>query len=319
MPNASDEAEVALDAAQNGALLRDLPLQTIHVTGPDRASWLNGLVTCDLAKLGPGDAAYGLLVAKNGKIQSEVYLCLGSDRIELGVRADRAADLAATLDRYLVMEDAALEVATSSAWMLALGPRAADVLAKARAAGVVGGLVRRASTTAAILTAPERAAIAAAVASDASIRIASDAGWQRVRVELGIPALDVDFDDASYPQEASLEGDAVSFSKGCYLGQEAVFMLEKRGHVKKRLVQIALDSGANVDAVKPGAAIERPDDGAVGAVTSVTTTPDGRTLALGHVKYKHAKPGEAFVIGGARGTSTDVVPAPKKGDLRSRS
>ncbi len=301
MPNASDEAEVALDAAQNGALLRDLPLQTIHVTGPDRASWLNGLVTCDLAKLGPGDAAYGLLVAKNGKIQSEVYLCLGSDRIELGVRADRAADLAATLDRYLVMEDAALEVATSSAWMLALGPRAADVLAKARAAGVVGGLVRRASTTAAILTAPERAAIAAAVASDASIRIASDAGWQRVRVELGIPALDVDFDDASYPQEASLEGDAVSFSKGCYLGQEAVFMLEKRGHVKKRLVQLLVDGD-----VEPGDAIEGPDGQEVGKVTSAASRP-WRNLALGHVKYKHAAADTELRVRGRSAVVTSLL------------
>lgn len=301
MANASDETEADLDAAQNGVLLRDLALRTVHVSGPDRVTWLNGLVTCDLAKLGPGDAAYGLLVAKNGKIQSEVYLCLGPERIDLGVRADRAAEIAEALDRYLVMEDAALELSPASSWMLALGPRAAEALTKVREAGVVGGGVRRASTAAAILTAEGRSTIVDAATASSFVRVASEQGWERVRVELGIPSLGIDFDDTAYPQEASLEGDAVSFSKGCYLGQEAVFMLEKRGHVKKRLVQLLVDGD-----VEPGDSISSLEGQEIGKVTSAVKR-SWKNLALGYVKYKQAAADTELRVRGNPATVTSLL------------
>ena len=58
-----------------------------------------------------------------------------------------------------------------------------------------------------------------------------------------MPRFGVDFDDKTYPQEAQLEKVAVSFDKGCYLGQEVVCMLEMRGHVKRKLVPVVLDDG----------------------------------------------------------------------------
>ena len=66
-------------------------------------------------------------------------------------------------------------------------------------------------------------------------------GWEALRLERGVPRFGPDFDDKTYPQEASLEKAAVSFDKGCYLGQEVVCMLEMRGHVKRKLVSIVLD------------------------------------------------------------------------------
>ncbi len=72
-----------------------------------------------------------------------------------------------------------------------------------------------------------------------------------------MPRFGVDFDDQTLPQEASLERLAVSFNKGCYLGQETVFMLEKRGHAKKRLMRLAIDT-LEAEAPAPGVEIVLP-------------------------------------------------------------
>jgi folate-binding protein YgfZ len=83
--------------------------------------------------------------------------------------------------------------------------------------------------------------------------------FEAIRIEEGIARFGVDFDEQNYPQDASIEKLAVSFQKGCYLGQETVFMLEVRGHAKKRLVQLAIDGGRDVPV---GAPITAPDDAA---------------------------------------------------------
>jgi len=132
--------------------------------------------------------------------------------------------------------------------------------------------------------------------------IATEGAWDRARVEHGVTAFGVDFDDTNYPQEASLERDAVSFEKGCYLGQEAVFMLEKRGHVKKRIVQLHVDG-----AVETGDPITLPDGAEVGRVTSRAVRPAGGNLALGFVKYKQARADTELRVGASRAVVTALL------------
>src|SRR5687768_10932131 len=81
----------------------------ILIRGKERTSWLNGLVTCDLAKLGPNDGAYGLIVEKKGRIQTDFYLVQAADRIALAVPRDLRTKILETLDHYLIMEDAEVE------------------------------------------------------------------------------------------------------------------------------------------------------------------------------------------------------------------
>src|SRR6185437_10386155 len=124
-----------------------------------------------------------------------------------------------------------------------------------------------------------------------------DEGWEALRIAWGVPRFGADYDEQSLPQEASLETRAVSFSKGCYLGQETVFMLEKRGHARKKLVRLAVEGEGTLSA---GAEIALPDGTAgVGAVTSATRAPGpGGWLALGSVKHKHTPAGTALVVAG---------------------
>jgi tRNA-modifying protein YgfZ len=279
------DIQAELDSVARGALIKPTDLGTIRVSGKDRLTWLNGLVTCDLAPKTAGDAVYGLTVGKTGKILNEIYVLVGKEELFVGVRSEQAAELVSTLDRYLVMEDAEIAVAAGFEWCLVLGARAGEAVAAVRAAGASAGLALRGGLATAIVCAADAQAAAVMSAIEAAcapVRLASPAGWQRVRVEHGIAEYGVDFDRDNYPQEPALEKDGVSFQKGCYLGQEAVFMLEKRGHVKKRLVQLVIDGPIVV-----GDTIATKDGTEIGKITSAIATPSG-SLALGYVKYKHA-------------------------------
>ena len=109
-----------------------------------------------------------------------------------------------------------------------------------------------------------RSAIAASVAAAGGVW-GDSAGWEALRLERNVPRFGVDFDDKMYPQEAALEKAAVSFDKGCYLGQEVVCMLEMRGHVKRKLVSLIVEGqglperGAQVTDAG-GAAIGEPHE-----------------------------------------------------------
>jgi folate-binding protein YgfZ len=290
-------------------------LGTIEATGSEVRSWLNGLVTCDLVPRKIGEGAFGLCVGKTGKIIAELYIALlAEERFLIGARKATIATLLEHFDRHLVMEDVALaDVSNETSWMFLHG---APAITYAGAVAEAGGrlvLLDFTGTGSCAVITPLAAVSAVRAAIDArggdSVLWVTDDDWHAFRVERGIAWFGHDFDESSYAQEAALERFGVSFQKGCYLGQEAVFMLQVRGHVKKRLVQLAIDGAAEV---AKGAAITLPEGASIGAITSVGATVEGRRLALGHVKYKHAKPGETFQVGGAAAVATDVIPAPKE-------
>lgn len=295
------DIERQVRAAREGALVQLAPeLGTLVVTGRDRQTWLNGLVTCDLAPLAAGQGAFGLHVAKTGKIQAEMWIMLGKERLLAGVSRDKAEGLRDTLERYLIMEDA--EVALGSdehAWILVHGPLSGELLEVARDAGAASVKIDRTGLGgAAIVCAPGDAEAMIekllARAGERGAR-ATEEGYARLCLELGMGRFGVDYDEENYPQEASLERVAVSFNKGCYLGQETVYMLEVRGHVKKKLVQILVTGEG---AVARGAEIHAPDGALVGSVTSSDVSTTGQVIALGYVKYKLIAPGTELAIDG---------------------
>jgi tRNA-modifying protein YgfZ len=301
-----------LRAAREGALVDPRPdLGTLVVTGKDRQTWLNGLCTCDLAKLRPGGGAFGLSVGKNGKIQSELFVVIGADAIHVGVPRDRAAALRDGLDRYLIMEDAEIhDRSDEHRWILLHGPGAVDLLSAAVVAGAGGAALDRTGLGGAAIVVPvEAEADMVATLLDRAGPTGARAtpeGWHQLRLEQGLGEMGVDYTEDSYPQEAALERLAVSFDKGCYLGQETVYMLEVRGHVKKKLVQLSVDG----DGVVPlGAEITGPDGKVVGHVTTSgkrlgtggragSPHGHGESLALGMVKYKLIAPGTEVAIAG---------------------
>jgi folate-binding protein YgfZ len=133
----------------------------------------------------------------------------------------------------------------------------------------------------------------------------SEEGWELARLRAGIPRYGFDFDEHNYPQEAGLKERAVSFQKGCYLGQEVVCMIEFRGQMTRRLVQLDVDTR---DPLAKGSAVAA-DGHDVGEVTSAQLDPEtGRTLALAYVKRKLATPGASpLQVSGAAAQLRSIV------------
>jgi tRNA-modifying protein YgfZ len=248
-------AEVA-SAAPEGVFA--LPRDTLLVRGADRKTWLDGLLTCAVTSAAVGTAVYGLLLTKQGKIVTDAYLLDDGSRLWLGVAPGHGASVRELLDRYLVMEDAELELPSEPlAWRIAatLAPAPASALA----AGTLGLSALQAQL---YLTREPWGAL-----PDAAELLA----------EHGLGVFGVDFNERDNPHEASLDRIAVSWTKGCYLGQEVVCMQDMRGKVKRRLV--ALDaSPALLGSEASPREVLAADGSIAGQVSSVHHAPGGARL-----------------------------------------
>ncbi len=261
-------------------------LSAFRVVGKDRVSWLNGLLTCDLMTLKPGQGSYGLLVDKKGKITSDLFVLVLESELRLAVPTRVKDQVFEVLDHHLIMEDAELTPASETIFFVH-GPKAASL---SNGNGVGGRLdvTGLGGTVWFVSSATAFEEEAAAALTELGGAMGDAAGWEFLRVSLGVPAFGIDFDQNNYPQEASLEKTAVSFSKGCYLGQEVVFMLEKRGHPKQRTVRMHVKGGVPV----PGSSVKAESGEDVGKVTS-SVALNGSVTALAMVKW-------AFSNGGTR-------------------
>jgi tRNA-modifying protein YgfZ len=287
-------------AAAEGALLHvRADLGVFAVTGKDRLSWLNGLVTQEVGKLPPGAGAYALAVGKTGKMSAELWILAAEGRALVVAERSRVDALREHLDKHLIMEDAEIGAPLDRSVVFAHGPRASEAVTAARASGADAAPIDWTGRgDAAVIVAPEGALEAILAAVEAQVTPAAratEAGWEALRVAWGVPRAGVDYDDHTLPQEASLERVAVSFSKGCYLGQETVFMLEKRGHAKRKLVRLAVEGEGELAA---GAELSLADGTAVGTVTSAARAPDGALRAIASLKYKHAVAGAELLAAG---------------------
>jgi len=279
----------------------------LAVRGPDRVTWLNGVVTCDAAAVTAGHGAFGLLLSKQGKIQTDFWMVAGDDTLFLGVAAGTGPATRTELDRMLIMEDAELDDRSEAlAFTLLVGSRAADLAAQGLASGGVawGALTLRGTKVAAVVVERARGAewFAAMAALGASEAIGD--GWHGLRLELGLGAFGIDYGPSDNPHEAGLDRTAVSWSKGCYLGQEVVFMQDARGKLKRRLVVLSVQGG--VPGV--GSEVRTPEGEGVGELTSVAPLPDG-AIALGRVRAPHFEPGSRLVAAGF----TAEVQSPESG------
>ena len=276
----------------------------------DRRTWLNGLVTCDLAPLAEGDVAYGLFTTQKGRILADALVFLDGDRVLVAVPRATLAELRASLDHYLIMED--VEIADAGVRGRAVhGPRAGrGPRGGARSGGARRGDRPHRARRGVALRARARPRFgqlrgAATLRSRRSGVLGDDRAWEALRLDRRVPQFGADFDAATYPQEAGLEKRAISFSKGCYLGQEVVCMLEMRGHVKRRLVTLRVTG----DLPPPrGAGVTDAAGEQVGAVTSAAIVPSaGGPVAMAMVKRAQSESGVQLRVAGA--SATVIAPA----------
>lgn len=258
----------------------------ITVRGDDRLTWLNGVVTADLRPIALGHGAYTAIVAVKGKMLADAFVHRTDDALLVVVPAEQRDALLAHFERFIVMEDVLLD-ATPERVLTVQGPRAVELtegwpgrsIADRLGFGGVDVLVGEGHE---------------APRSDAVTPVSREA-FDAESVAQARPRWGVDFGLDNYVQEASITPRAVSFQKGCYLGQEVVCRLQMRGHVQKQLVALT-QSGKT-----PSAGAEVMAEGkVVGKVTSVTPGLEGepaRLLAM--VKYSTLEKRPTLEIDGA--------------------
>ncbi len=277
---------------------------SIVVTGTERQSWLNAIVTCDVGRLRVGEGVWGLLLTRQGKIVTEMTVVASDQQLLLSVPEQHGVAVVGSLDRMLIMEDAELEPASSRyAWFALHGPAAP--LEARRAAQLLGATAAEVNWTgiggAALVV--DRAQVDGArgyFAESQTVRIASAAEWLELRLECGLPELGTDFGTDDNPHQAGLERRAVAWDKGCYLGQEVVCMVDMRGKVRRRLASLVLTAECSPP---PGTGVFVADrEESIGVVTSSAVSCRLRQgIALARLLTTHSEPGTRVMVAGVPG------------------
>ena len=273
-----------LDVAARGRIL---------ARGRDRARLLHNITTGEVKKMAPGEGCYAFLLSPRGRIQADLLLFCFEDRFLMDVEPELREKAIQHIRRYIVADQVELEDASARTTEIGLeGPGAAAVLAALGAPAPESdyshvawkdGAIARASLTGQPGFRIFRPADAAGdlirdlESAEATPASAEDA--RVVRIENGKPRYGEDIRDTSLPQETG-QMHAVSFTKGCYVGQEIVERIRARGHVNRKLERIEL---AGADPPPPGTVIEI--GGKQAEITSSAYSPDGgRVVALAYVR-----------------------------------
>lgn len=291
------------EAATGGAaVVRLRDWSTVRAAGRDRASFLHNMCTNGVKRLAAGEGCEALFTDVKGKVVAHGFLLAGADAIEIVMVPGTAARLMAQLDRYIIREDVTLsDRSCEVAWMLLLGERAGEILA--RVAGAEAGELTGAWAHRRLLLdggaatpvrcalpwmggfliggAPDAVAAIEAKLTAAGAVLGGDKLWNMVRIESNWPLWGVDFDESNLPQEVSRDEQAISFRKGCYLGQETVARIDALGHVNKQLATVRFEG----DAVPEVGAELFQGEQPVGRVTSSCWSPrDAKPRALAMLK-----------------------------------
>jgi folate-binding protein YgfZ len=303
LPRTADRAAALFDLTGRGALV---------LSGKDRAEFLHGMVTNDIKKLRAGQGCHAAMLTPKGKMRAEMNVLATEDRLLLDTPPELAATLGPLLQGYVFYQEVAILDETAESALLHLaGPRAAGVLAAAGVAALpavahehvaheIGGHPARivAENRAGEIgfdiriRGVDRDAIASALQSSGA-EPAPPEELEAARVEAGIPRWGRELDETVLPNEAWLERSAISYTKGCYVGQEIVARIKTYGHVNRLLVRLLLAPDADVEA---GANV-KAGEATVGAVTSAAvSTSRSRVVALAFVRREHADGGAVLTV-----------------------
>lgn len=265
-----------------GAVFRWQPAAWLRVAGPDAASFLQGQFTQDLRAIGPGEARYGLWLNVKGKVVADSFVIGGSqpDEFWIGSYHSPAAAIRERLESFIIADDVSIEDQTAQ-W------RGCTVFEPdGRPASPKGTFVfsgRRGPAAVEMVGREDN--FAALVASVGSLPEIDAVEVARRRIRAGIPAIPVDIGPGDLPNEGGLETDALSYVKGCYLGQEVMARLKSMGQVRRKLLRVRGSVSVPVRLPAPLFVGARQ----VGELRSAVDD-SGRTIGLAMLGLLHVQP-----------------------------
>src|SRR5271167_1200780 len=311
-------------AAREAAAIFDSNWHTIvELTGPDRVRYLNAIVSGDVKSLGEGRGIFALLLTPQGHILAELEIYALQGKLLVLSHASVRERTVATLDKFIIMDDVALSDVTEQFGSFAVeGPRAGTVIAEAcglalegfsehsvaevQIDGVACHLIRHAhfGLPGAEIIAPRehlgllwknlRASVLVQHGAAIGMRALNS-----LRLEAGIPWFPDDFNDTVIPHEAALEATHISFTKGCYTGQEIVERVRSRGQVNRRRAQLKFSVA---DPPTPltrlyarGTETQSAERKEVGIITSAAFSPAANAaIGMAYVRREHNSAGSVL-------------------------
>jgi len=322
-PGAPATADAAFDSAYDavinaaGVLVLDARI-VVRVSGDDRASFFHGMCTADVKGARPGSILPALFLTEHAHVIADAFIWVTGDALLLDIDSDAWTRTRAHLERLLVADDVEFEDVGQLALIDVEGPAALDAACSAQAAAsiapwrfieerksLIGSLPRYGGPAASVIASRDSidSAIADILAKAPHSRRVDPSLLETIRVENGIALIGVDTTDKTIALEARLDR-AISFSKGCYLGQETIERATARGGLKKRMFGLKFSNAhvAPVGAVVSLAGME------VGRVTSAVRSPRFGAIGLAILHHSAWTPGVELKIGGDGAAAVTDLP-----------
>jgi folate-binding protein YgfZ len=309
---------------------------TMEMIGPDRHRFLNAYVTCEVKGLAVGQGTYGFFTSAQGRILADVVVLAHEDRFWLELPPGRQEAIAEHLRKYLIADRVEMRPLGDALPLTLAGPGAEAVLAAAEIAPgfalprepwahartVVAGVEIVVQRTERLGVPALTLWVPAAQIEPLRERLLTWSGrggsgelvrpvpvgrevLEVVRTEAGLPRFGQDFGPPNFPQETGATEAAVSFTKGCYLGQEVVARIHYRGGVQKTLCGLVFDGQA---VAEPGTALlfEGREAGIVG--TAVHSLALDRPIGLAILHRRAAAPGSRLELAGGGPPEVRALP-----------
>lgn len=267
-------------AARSEAGRVDGLYELVWFTGPDAVSFLESLLSQNVADQPPGTVRRSFLLEPRGRITALLWVLRGEDRVGVLTDAGYGQVVADALTRYRirVKVDIALD---DRALVTRVGPDSPAVDGWEESHGVLTAGLPLAGNVRSVTTA------------DPDLPRVGTLAWTAVRVEAGDPVMGVDVDSDTMPHETGLVPDAVDFAKGCFLGQELVARVDSRGgNAPRRLMGVIVTTNV----IPPAGAEIVMEDRVVGKLTSPAESLTLRSPVGLSLLHRSVEPGDALVI-----------------------
>lgn len=319
-------------ARSTAALFRLEDRSVLDVSGADRIAFLQGQLTNDVAVLDARSSCQALALTREGRIVADLRVVARTESLWLESDARLAAAAIERLEKYVVADDVAIADASDRFARFAIeGPRAQSIVATATGTSIslapdqvadlgfgdasvvavawslTGGLGLQIFAPRAIAEPLWQALLASGRAAGGTEGEAAD--LETLRIEAGVPRAGAEIGTDTLPAELHLVDRAVSFTKGCFTGQEVVTRMQSRGRVGHVMVGVAFDDAASLP--PPGAALDR-DGARAGEITSVALSPTAGPIGLAIVRKGWEAPGTELRAAGriVRVAALPFVPIP---------
>jgi len=288
------------------------PRTLLRLNGPDRLRFLNGQVTQDVKKLLPGHAVRSAIITSKGRLEADLHIAATSDSLLIETDFILRQSLHTRLEKFIVADDVTIEDISQSynlAHFLSLSSPPTDApkdsfffqSSRFREPGLDLWLPSTSPYQPASSPLPD---------------------WEPLRIARGLPLWGIDVGPDTLPPEAGFESDAISSTKGCYIGQEVISRLRSVGHVNRHLCVLATanppklhpdaraqgirsEGGSLPPSTCPSFSLPAPgtsaDGKAIGTLTSFTPVDD-HAFALAMIKRDYATAGNSVLAGGATWT-----------------